>query len=430
MKINHYVYCITEHSTSKKYIGVRSCDKDPEQDIGYTYFSSSSDKVFMRNQKLNRINYSYEVMSQYDNRLNASLEEVRLHHLYQVNTNEMFINKFMSTSVGFNPGEFRVLKDCNNNIYYLHKDDPFISKNDLKGISYGLVSVKDVHNNYLQVSTSDPRYVSGELVHITKGMTTCKDKYGNRYHVSCMDPRIGVSIFSINKGTRIGRDIYGKCHYTSMNDPRFITKELVHPNINNVTVCDIQGNRYVIDKSDNRIGVSLFHINKGYATYIDNDNITYYLKKDDPIIKEKELVHIAKNKLCVTDIASGERVMIDSKNYDRSIHIHHAKNYVQTKDKDGNAHLVLKDDHRILSGELVHITKGMISVKDKMGNTFTVSKDDPRYINGDVIGVTGFWIVIDNILYAKSIIRLKYGYSNKKIAAMCKNPDIMWTTRY
>lgn len=430
MTINHYVYCITEHSTARKYIGVRSSDKKPDQDIGYTYFSSSSDKAFMRNQKSNRINYSYEVISQYDNRLNASLEEIRLHHLYQVSTNDMFINRYMSTSIGFNPGEYRVMKDEYNNIFYLHKDDTLIVENNLKGISYGLVSVKDIHNNYLQVSKFDPRYLSGELVHITKGMTTCKDKYGNQYHVSCNDIRIGVSIFSIHNGTRVGRDIYGKCHYTSMNDPRFITKELVHPNLNNVTVCDIQGNKYVIDRSDNRIGVSLFHINKGYATYIDQDNITYYIKKDNPIIKKKGLLHIAKNKLCVTDIASGKRVMIDSNDYDRSIHAHHAKNYVQTKDKDGTSHLVLKDDPRILSGKLVHITKGMISVKDKMGNTFTVSKDDPRYINGDVIGVTGFWIIIDNILYAKSIIRSKYGYSNKKIASICKNPDTMWTTRY
>ena len=42
----HYVYEIEEIPTNKKYIGSRSSILLPEEDLGFKYFSSSTDKDF------------------------------------------------------------------------------------------------------------------------------------------------------------------------------------------------------------------------------------------------------------------------------------------------------------------------------------------------------------------------------------------------
>lgn len=56
--MKHYVYRITNIKLNKHYYGTRtSKNKTPEEDIGYIYFSSSSDKEFLKDQKDNPLNY-------------------------------------------------------------------------------------------------------------------------------------------------------------------------------------------------------------------------------------------------------------------------------------------------------------------------------------------------------------------------------------
>lgn len=50
-KSNNYVYLVTELDTGKKYIGVRSCNIDPIEDLGKKYYTTSSNKQFIINQK-------------------------------------------------------------------------------------------------------------------------------------------------------------------------------------------------------------------------------------------------------------------------------------------------------------------------------------------------------------------------------------------
>ena len=45
---NNFVYLILNKINRKKYIGVKSTDLDPYEVIGKTYFSSSSDKEFIK----------------------------------------------------------------------------------------------------------------------------------------------------------------------------------------------------------------------------------------------------------------------------------------------------------------------------------------------------------------------------------------------
>jgi hypothetical protein len=96
----HYTYQIANLKTGKKYIGVRSSLIEPISDIGIFYFSSSSDKSFKEDQRLNPQDYTYEVLSTHGTRIEALKEEVRLHELYDVCVNENFYNQARQTGTG------------------------------------------------------------------------------------------------------------------------------------------------------------------------------------------------------------------------------------------------------------------------------------------------------------------------------------------
>ena len=56
----HYTYRISNTLINKHYYGTRSTGINPKDDLGYKYFSSSSDKEFIKDQKDNPQNYKYK----------------------------------------------------------------------------------------------------------------------------------------------------------------------------------------------------------------------------------------------------------------------------------------------------------------------------------------------------------------------------------
>ena len=94
----YYVYRITNILIKKHYYGFRSCNVEPKLDIGYVYFSSSTDKEFIKDQKLNRCNYKYKVISIFNNRIDALKLEIYLHKKFNVRDNDSFYNKANQTS--------------------------------------------------------------------------------------------------------------------------------------------------------------------------------------------------------------------------------------------------------------------------------------------------------------------------------------------
>lgn len=136
---HHYVYMITEIDTNKKYIGVRSSILIPEEDLGKKYFSSSKDVVFRKNQINNPDNYKYEILKEFNNRLDAANYEIELHEELDVSLSDEYINKTNSKSKKFDVS--------------------------------GRVSVKDKDGKTYQVLVTDPRSVSGEFVHHSTGVT-------------------------------------------------------------------------------------------------------------------------------------------------------------------------------------------------------------------------------------------------------------------
>ena len=109
----NYVYQIAEANTDMKYIGVRGANIKPEYDLGTNYFSSSSNKEFIKNQKNNISNYIYSILSIHDNRCDAINEEIRLHELYDVENNIEYYNKKNQTKTTV------IFKNVKPGVYYL-----------------------------------------------------------------------------------------------------------------------------------------------------------------------------------------------------------------------------------------------------------------------------------------------------------------------
>ena len=97
----HYVYRITNIIEKKHYYGSRSSKKIPKKDIGIYYFSSSTDKDFIKDQKINIAHYKYVVVRLFDNRKDATSFEVYLHAKFDVGNNKNFYNKAKQTAIGF-----------------------------------------------------------------------------------------------------------------------------------------------------------------------------------------------------------------------------------------------------------------------------------------------------------------------------------------
>ena len=97
----HYVYRITNTKERKHYYGVRSSKVEPKLDLGIKYFSSSTDKEFIKEQKENKTVFKYKIINQFNSREEAVKLEIKLHDKFNVGFNESFYNKCKQTSKGF-----------------------------------------------------------------------------------------------------------------------------------------------------------------------------------------------------------------------------------------------------------------------------------------------------------------------------------------
>jgi len=100
-KVYHYVYRITNIELNKHYYGRRTSKKLPKDDLGVSYFSSSKDKDFKKDQKIHPEHYKYKVVFIVES-FEKSLElEIKLHKKFKVSGNSAFYNKAEQTSTKF-----------------------------------------------------------------------------------------------------------------------------------------------------------------------------------------------------------------------------------------------------------------------------------------------------------------------------------------
>lgn len=93
----HYTYLLIiekEKDLYNYYIGCRSCDTHPNEDVDYN--SSSKHVKAMTYVSIDKI-----VLDIFDTRESALKEEIRLHYLHDVGVNPLYVNKAKQTSTKF-----------------------------------------------------------------------------------------------------------------------------------------------------------------------------------------------------------------------------------------------------------------------------------------------------------------------------------------
>jgi hypothetical protein len=90
--MKHYYTYYSHEEWGRGYIGKRSCDCLPEEDV--EYFGTFSDKTFKPTQKI-------ILRSDYENAEELAKDEVILHDFYDVARSPHFANKAKQTSTGF-----------------------------------------------------------------------------------------------------------------------------------------------------------------------------------------------------------------------------------------------------------------------------------------------------------------------------------------
>ena len=84
---------------NKHYYGFRGTFLNPEDDIGVKYFSSSSDKDFIKDQKENPEKYKYKIIIRTHDKTLAQSFEIKLHKYFMVGTNDNFYNRATQTHI-------------------------------------------------------------------------------------------------------------------------------------------------------------------------------------------------------------------------------------------------------------------------------------------------------------------------------------------
>lgn len=387
----HYTYQITEISTNKKYIGVRSSNIPPKNDLGYKYFSSSTIKKFIKNQKENKNNYIYEVLSIFESKNEAAMDEMRLHKLYDVAKSPEFYNRHNASSNKFNTSNKAIVKDKNGNISCVDVNDPRYLSGELIPHCKGLIPVRNVITGEMSTTTKDNiDYINGLLVHNTKGKIVVKDKDGNTMQVDQTDPRyLSGELISIHKGKVTVKDKDGNTFSVNVDDHRYLSGELVYYFKGMVPVRDIDGN-------------------------------TLSVSKDDPRYLSGELVSTSTNLLIVKD-KNGNNVRFTSEEYKNQNELKfHTTNKTVVIDKNGKTLSVSIDDPRYLSGELVGIAKGKIAVKDIYSNRSMIYTNDERY-NVSLFPCKSKLFKINNEICTGAIASKKYNISRHVVEVRAKS---------
>ena len=113
--VYHYTYIIQHIWTNNFYIGRRSTNLLPAEDIGKCYFSSSSNKEFIAEQKLYPARFDYTVVNVFFDITDALEDEIRLHNLYNVGSNSLSYNKVAATHTKFNATGYKFTEQQRKN---------------------------------------------------------------------------------------------------------------------------------------------------------------------------------------------------------------------------------------------------------------------------------------------------------------------------
>lgn len=120
-KTYHYTYKIVNKVTQEYYIGRRSCNINPSEDLGIKYFSSSSNTQFKNHQKTSPELFEYHIFKIFDNIQDVILSEIILHAIWQVKDDPLAINKANATDTKFDCTGYRFTEQQRKALSASHK---------------------------------------------------------------------------------------------------------------------------------------------------------------------------------------------------------------------------------------------------------------------------------------------------------------------
>lgn len=164
------VYKTTDTKTDRIYIGVDSINNP-------AYFGSGTEiKQLILEGRITDLRK--EILYEFD-----SIEEAFAKESEIVTEDFIKQDNVMNIALGGVWGSYSIgkvtVKDKDNNIHTVFKDDERFKTGELIGIQKNKVTVKDEDGNYFAVDINDSRYLSGELKHNLAGRKWVHNKETN-----------------------------------------------------------------------------------------------------------------------------------------------------------------------------------------------------------------------------------------------------------
>lgn len=215
----HYLYKTTNLINNKYYYGLHSTSNMNDGYLGSGTYLRSSIRKYGKN------NFKREIIKMFDNREELILAEEEL--ITDNVVNELLC---MNLKLGGDAGCLGMVtvKDKNNNMFLIDKNDPRYLSKELVGVNKGFVIVKNKNSENIRVDKNEPRYLSGELISIRTGKIIVKDKNDNRFSIDKDDPRyLSGELVGITKDKLTVKDINGNYFSIDKDDPRYLSGELV-----------------------------------------------------------------------------------------------------------------------------------------------------------------------------------------------------------
>ncbi len=257
MKNKHYVYLLINtkpEDDRKYYIGCRSCDCNPKEDI---YYSSS--KTIKKIIKEQGNFFEKKVLMELNTRSEAILYEILMHNKYNVDKNTKFYNISKQTSSKFDTTGFIFVDGVKISTFdYKLSNKKYHSKNK--------VSLVDASGKKYYIDVNDPIRISKNLVGIsTNTVPVLNEKTGKFYIINKKDYNKKIHKTSnYNKAPVV--DSEGKRFLVGLSDDRYINGDLISVHKNKVICKDFNNKTFYIDKEKFKeggyLGINAGNINK------------------------------------------------------------------------------------------------------------------------------------------------------------------------
>lgn len=157
----HYFYKITNLLNGYYYYGVHNTNNLEDGYMG------SGKKLQLAFKEFGIENFNKEILKFFNTDKEAFLYESKIVTEELINDESCYnLNNGGNGGWNYINNNLVIIKDINNNIFCVDKNDPRYLSGELVGVTKGYITVKDKNNNFFNVSKDDPRYLSGELKYI------------------------------------------------------------------------------------------------------------------------------------------------------------------------------------------------------------------------------------------------------------------------